>query len=71
MAAEAVARAAPDGRTLLFTSNTLFSINPSLFKKLPYDPMKDFRHISSGTTAYYLLVVRKKMPVNKVTELIA
>lgn len=71
VAAEAVARAAPDGRTLLFTSNTLFSINPSLFKKLPYDPVKDFRPISSVTTAYYLLVVRKEMPVNNVTELIA
>lgn len=71
VAAEAVARAAPDGKTLLFTSNTLFSINPSLFKKLPYDPVKDFRPISSVTTAYYLLVVRKEMPVNNVAELIA
>ena len=42
LAAEFVARAPADGKTLLFTSNTTHAINPVLFKKLPYDPVKDF-----------------------------
>lgn len=71
LAAEIVARAAPDGRTLFMTATTTHSLNPSLFKKLPYDPVKDFKPISSVTTAYYLLAVRKDMPVNSVAELIA
>ena len=71
LAAEAVARAAPDGKTLLFTASTTHSINPSLFKKLPYDPVKDFRPISSVTTGFYFLVVRKELPVKDVAELVA
>ncbi len=71
LAAETVARAAPDGRTLLMTATTTHSINPSLFKKLPYDPVKDFKPVSSVTTAYYFLAVRKEMPVNTVAELVA
>lgn len=46
VAAEAVAKAAPDGRTLLFTTNTTHAANPSLFKVLRYDPVKDFAPIT-------------------------
>lgn len=71
LAAEAVARAVADGKTLLMTATTTHSINPSLFKKLPYDPVKDFKPVSSVTVAYYFLAVRKEMPVNTVAELTA
>lgn len=69
IAAEAAARAAPDGKTLLFTTNTTQAINPNLFKKLPYDPVKDFEPISSLATSPYLLLVRKDIPVSSVSEL--
>lgn len=71
LAAAEVARAAPDGKTLLFTATTTHSLNPLLFKKLPYDPVKDFRPVSSLTTAFYFLAVRKDLPVSTVPELIA
>ena len=69
LAAEFVARAPADGKTLLFTSNTTHAINPVLFKKLPYDPVKDFKPIAMVLTAPYVLIVRKDMPVRNVNEL--
>lgn len=69
IAAEAVARAAPDGKTLLFTSNTTHAVNPNLFRKLPYDPVKDFKPVSSLATSPYLLLVRKDIPASSVNEL--
>lgn len=69
IAAEAVARAVPDGKTLLFTTNTTHSVNPNIFKKLPYDPVKDFKPVSSLATSPYLLLVRKDIPVSNVNEL--
>ena len=71
LAAEFVARAPADGKTLLFTSNTTHAINPVLFKKLPYDPVKDFKPIAMVLTAPYVLIVRKDMPVRNVNELAA
>jgi tripartite-type tricarboxylate transporter receptor subunit TctC len=71
LAAEFVARAPADGKTLLFTSNTTHAINPVLFKKLPYDPVKDFKPIAMVLTAPYVLIVRKDMPVRSVNELAA
>jgi tripartite-type tricarboxylate transporter receptor subunit TctC len=69
IAAEAAAHAAPDGKTLLFTTNTTHSVNPNLFKKLPYDPVKDFKPVSTLATSPYLLLVRKEIPVSNVGEL--
>ena len=46
VAASYVARAAPDGHTLLMATNTAFSANPSLMKNIPYDPVRDFAPIS-------------------------
>jgi tripartite-type tricarboxylate transporter receptor subunit TctC len=71
IASEAVARAAPDGKTLLFTTNTTHAINPALFKKLPYDPVKDFKPVSLVVTSPYLLLVRKDFAAKDVNELIA
>lgn len=56
LAAEAVARAAPDGYTLLFTSNTHIA-NKFLFKKIPYDPIQDFKSVSLLKEAPLVVVV--------------
>lgn len=70
LAAEAVARATPDGYTLMLTASTTHSTNPYLFKKLPYDPVKDYVPVAGLTEGYYLLIVHKDMPVNTMQELI-
>ena len=49
IAAMAVARAKPDGQTLLFSSNSALATNVSLVKALPYDPLKDFTPIAGGS----------------------
>ncbi len=69
IAAEAVARAAPDGYVLLASTNTIHSTNQFLFKKLPYDPVKDFIPVGGMHRGYYLLIVSGTMPVNSATEL--
>jgi len=46
VAAEVVAKAAPDGYTFLLASDAVYSLNQYLYSKLPYDPVKDFTHIS-------------------------
>lgn len=69
IAAQAVAQAAPDGRTFFTTTNTTHTINPVLFKKLPYDPQKDFAPVAIVATSPYVLMVRKDMPVSNVKEL--
>jgi tripartite-type tricarboxylate transporter receptor subunit TctC len=71
IAAEAVARAAPDGYTLLSSTNTLHSTNQFLFKKLPYDPVKDFIPVGGMHKGYYVLLVPSSLPVNNVAELAA
>lgn len=70
LAAEAVARAAPDGYTLMVTATTTHSTNPYLFKKMPYDPVKDFEPVAALTEGFYLLIVKRDMPVNTMQELI-
>ncbi len=69
--AEFAARAAPDGYTLYVGSNTSHSANPYLFKKLNYDPVKDFTPISYLVTNTSVLVVDPNLPVKSVSELIA
>jgi tripartite-type tricarboxylate transporter receptor subunit TctC len=71
LAAEAVARAAPDGYTLLFTSNTTHGSNPALFRRLPYDPVADFAPVSMIGTAVNFVVVNNALPVRTLRELIA
>ncbi|MBI4195300.1 MAG: tripartite tricarboxylate transporter substrate binding protein [Betaproteobacteria bacterium] len=67
---ELVARAAPDGYTLL-TSAPEFSINPSMRSKLPYDPFKDFAYISQLTAGQFMLASHPSVPVKTVKQLIA
>src|SRR5215813_2397921 len=71
LGAEAVARSAPDGHMLLATLNTTFTVNPSLYKKLPFDPTADFRYISTMGTTTGMLVVHSSIPVNSVAEFVA
>lgn len=69
--ADAVAKAAPDGYTFVFGSTTTHAANPSLFKKLSYDPVKDFEPVAKLATIPYVLAVNADLPVNTVAELIA
>lgn len=69
IAAEAVARAAPDGYTLMSSTTTTHSTNQFLFKKLPYDPVKDFIPVGGMHRGYYVLIVSSSLPVNTVAEL--
>ena len=68
--AEAVATAPADGYTLLVTTNTTHSANPHLFKKLNYDPIRDFAPISGLMHIPVIVVVHPKSPVHSLQELI-
>ena len=71
IASEAVAKAAPDGYTVLFTTGTTHAANPSLFKKLPYDPVKDFAPVTALSMNDFVLVVLPTFPANSVADLAA
>ena len=65
-----VAKAPPDGYTLLLTTNATIVINPHL-SKLPYDPVRDFSPISQVASLPFILLVHPSQPVKSVPELIA
>jgi tripartite-type tricarboxylate transporter receptor subunit TctC len=71
IAAEYVTNAAPDGYTLLIGPETTFVVNPSLYPKLPYDPVKGFTPMSGLVTINHALIVNPAVPVRSVGELIA
>jgi tripartite-type tricarboxylate transporter receptor subunit TctC len=71
IAMEAVAKAAPDGYTLVQTNISTLSINPFIYPKLPYDAMRDFAPVSITTLNPLVLVVHPSLPVKSVKELIA
>ncbi|MEO5696635.1 MAG: tripartite tricarboxylate transporter substrate-binding protein, partial [Burkholderiaceae bacterium] len=64
------AKAKPDGYTLLLTVNSAHVINPALYKKTGFDPVKDFEPITPVATAGYVLVANKAFAPNNVPELI-
>jgi tripartite-type tricarboxylate transporter receptor subunit TctC len=66
----AVARAAPDGYTMLVTTSG-FVVNPSLYASIPYDPIKDFVPVTVPATTYNVLVVHPSVAAKDVKELIA
>jgi tripartite-type tricarboxylate transporter receptor subunit TctC len=70
IAADAVAKAAPDGNTLLM-SFTSHAINASLYDKLPFDPVKDFTPLTCVATSPSVLVAHPSVPAKDVRELIA
>ena len=69
IAASAVAKAAPDGYTLLFATMTGLSVNPSLYSKLSYDPAKDFAPVIQATSIPSVIVVNPNVPVNSMSDL--
>ena len=71
LGADLVAKAAPDGYTLLWTTPGPQITNPYLMPKLPYNPFKDFTAIATAVTAVNVLVVTPSLPVKSVPELIA
>ena len=71
IAADLVAHAAADGYTLLLSSVTTYAINPSLFKSLSYDPVKDFSPVSLSATFQFLLVCNSDFPVDSVSKFVS
>jgi tripartite-type tricarboxylate transporter receptor subunit TctC len=70
IAATEVARAAADGYTLMVATNTPLAANPSLFKKLNYDPVRDFAPIARLGTISFMIVVRPDFPAKSLRELL-
>jgi tripartite-type tricarboxylate transporter receptor subunit TctC len=68
--ADLVAKAPADGYTLLMALGTTFTVNPSLYKKPPFDPLADFKFIAFAGTTSTTLVVHPSIPVNSVAELV-
>ena len=71
LAAQAVARAPADGYTVLFTTNTTHAANEHLYRKLPYDPVKDFAPIALLGKGGQVLVVNAASPYRSVLDLVA
>ncbi|MFC4274017.1 Bug family tripartite tricarboxylate transporter substrate binding protein [Achromobacter aloeverae] len=65
-----VAKAAPDGYTLLLDASGPLVVNPSLYKSTPYDPLKDLAPISQLTSYQYVLVVPRDSPIHGVDDLV-
>src|SRR5450631_3226816 len=71
LGADQVARAEPDGYTLLMATSTTLAINKTLYKKLPYDPVKDFTPIALVAGVPFALIVNPQVPARTLSEFIA
>ncbi len=71
IASQQVAKAAADGYTVLITTNTTHAANEHLFKKLPYDPVKDFSPITALGKGGQIMVVNPSFPAKSVAEFVA
>jgi tripartite-type tricarboxylate transporter receptor subunit TctC len=71
IAASDVAKASPDGYTVLITTNTTHAANEHLFKKLPYDPVKDYAPVTALGRGGQIMVVNPQVPAKTVGEFIA
>lgn len=69
--AEAVAKSAPDGYTILVTSGSIVTVNPHMYAKMPFDAKKDLMPITNITSGPQVLVVNPSVPAKNVKELIA
>jgi tripartite-type tricarboxylate transporter receptor subunit TctC len=70
LGADGVAKAAPDGRTLLMATVGTHAINPTLYKTLPYDPVRDFTPIGLVTMAPVAIVAHPSQPISTVADLV-
>jgi tripartite-type tricarboxylate transporter receptor subunit TctC len=70
IAADRVAKAVPDGYTLLLASNVNIAVNPKLYKNMPFDPVKDLVPITQVAYSPNILVVPNDLPVKTVQELV-
>lgn len=70
LAAQDVARAAPDGYTIMMTTNTTHAANQHLFKNLPYDPVKDFTPVTTLSKGSMLMVVSSASPMKSVADVL-
>lgn len=71
VAAEGVARSAPDGYTLMLTTDSTLTINPHLYARLPYDPVRDFAPVTQLVLLNQLLLANANVTANTLAELIA
>jgi len=71
LAAEAVAKSAPDGYTWLLGNNSILATNHALYRKLPYDPVKDFAPVALVAMQPNILVVHPDVKANSVMELVS
>src|SRR5215470_1820682 len=71
LGAEQVARSEPDGYTIMIATSTTLAINKTLYKKLPYDPVKDFAAISLVAAVPFALIINPEIPAKTLTEFIA
>lgn len=71
VAASAVAKASPDGYTLMIAPSGTLAINATLYNKLPYDPLRDFAAVALITVVPLVLVVNPALPVRSVPDLIS
>jgi tripartite-type tricarboxylate transporter receptor subunit TctC len=70
LATDSVAKSAPDGHTILLTTDATFSINPHLYARLPFDPQHDFIPVTMLVLLQQLLVANPSLPANTLAELI-
>ena len=68
---EVGSKAAPDGYTLVFAPQAPLTINPSVYRKLPYDPARDFEPLTQISSGAYMMVVHPSVPAKTVKEFIA
>jgi tripartite-type tricarboxylate transporter receptor subunit TctC len=71
IAAEYITKAAPDGHTLLVSPEGTFAVNPSLYKRLPYDPINGFTPIAGLVIINHALILHPSLPVETVKDLVA
>ncbi len=71
IAVEATVKAAPDGHTLMVCAESQLVINPHLYKKLPFDPLKDLTHIATLVSNEFVLTINPALPVRNFKEFIA
>ena len=69
--AELAARAAPDGYTIVMGSSSNFGVNPSLYRNLPFDPIRDFEPVGMVSLAPNVLVLNPGVPARTIKELVA